>query len=138
MDAQSRLEDVGALVALAQCAVRLEATRPRLACRRAAARPRCSTRTASSPCATGWAPNSSIPIATACARLPSCSTSCSSACAPHAAALGCEAELASVRALAEDAGATRQRVVAGEASHDDLVGLVGSLVDEFLVPVKTT
>src|SRR6476661_7775821 len=39
MDAQSRLEDVGALVALAQCAVRLEATSAELALQGAAARP---------------------------------------------------------------------------------------------------
>ena len=52
------------------------------------------------------------------------------ACAPHAAALGCEAELAAIAGLAEQTGAQRQLNLArGEGR---LPGLVGALADRFL------
>jgi glutamate---cysteine ligase / carboxylate-amine ligase len=52
------------------------------------------------------------------------------ACAPHAAELGCEAELGGVRRLAAFGGADRQRELA--AGPDRLPGLVRGLADLFL------
>jgi carboxylate-amine ligase len=57
------------------------------------------------------------------------------ACAPHAAALGCEAELATVQALAAEPGDHRQRMIAG-VQQGDPVGpalgrLVGALAGDF-------
>ena len=51
------------------------------------------------------------------------------ACGPHAAALGCEAELAGIEGLAERGGAERQ--VARARADDRLPGLVETLADEF-------
>ena len=51
------------------------------------------------------------------------------ACAPHAAALGCESELEPVRALAKRTGAERQLELA--RSGDRLHGLVESLAEAF-------
>ena len=51
------------------------------------------------------------------------------ACAPHAAELGCEAELGLVRLLLDEDGAERQRVLAGE--DDDQRRLVAALSDAF-------
>lgn len=51
------------------------------------------------------------------------------ACAPHAAALGCEAQLAPVRAMALQTGALRQLELARRA--DRLPGLVAYLADAF-------
>jgi carboxylate-amine ligase len=57
------------------------------------------------------------------------------ACAPHAAALGCEAELGLVRLLADEGGADRQRQLAGE--EDDQERLVSVLSEAFSpVPVR--
>jgi glutamate---cysteine ligase / carboxylate-amine ligase len=51
------------------------------------------------------------------------------ACAPHAEALGCTAELAMVPQLVEEPGAERQRRLAGE--DDDQRRLVAALADDF-------
>ena len=61
------------------------------------------------------------------------------ACAPHAADLGCEAELAAVGALAAEPGDHRQRLLAG-VSQGDPVGpalgmLVSVLASEFTAPL---
>ena len=57
------------------------------------------------------------------------------ACAPHAAALGCEAELGLVRLLADEGGADRQRQLAGD--EDDQERLVSVLSEAFSpVPVR--
>jgi glutamate---cysteine ligase / carboxylate-amine ligase len=53
------------------------------------------------------------------------------ACAPHARDLGCEAELAPVRAMAESTGAQRQLRLARDEGR--LPGLVQALADHFLV-----
>jgi glutamate---cysteine ligase / carboxylate-amine ligase len=60
------------------------------------------------------------------------------ACAPHAAALGCEAELAMIPALAAEPGDHRQRLIAG-VRQGDAVGpalgrLVSALAAEFTAP----
>jgi glutamate---cysteine ligase / carboxylate-amine ligase len=53
------------------------------------------------------------------------------ACAPHAAALDCEDELASVKAMAECTGAKRQLALARDEGR--LPGLVEALADRFLL-----
>lgn len=53
------------------------------------------------------------------------------ACAPHAAALGCSAELDSVRALADAPGATRQRARAGSGGAPQLGRLMRALHADF-------
>jgi carboxylate-amine ligase len=57
------------------------------------------------------------------------------ACAPHAAALGCKAELAGVAALAAEPGDHRQRLLAGvpqgETVGAALTNLVRALAAEF-------
>ncbi len=60
------------------------------------------------------------------------------ACAPHAAALGCEAELALVGGLADEPGDHRQRLIAG-VRQGDAVGpalgrLVSALAGDFTAP----
>jgi carboxylate-amine ligase len=52
------------------------------------------------------------------------------ACAPHAAVLGCEAELDGVVAMAERTGADRQLELARRAGK--LTGLVESLADSYV------
>ena len=59
------------------------------------------------------------------------------ACAPHAAALGCSAELAGLEAMADDGADARQRRLAD--TRGGLEGLVEALTDEFLsAPTPTT
>ena len=53
------------------------------------------------------------------------------ACAPHAADLGCEAELTAVAALADDPGHHRQRMLAGDRVGFDLGLLVRALAADF-------
>jgi carboxylate-amine ligase len=57
------------------------------------------------------------------------------ACAPQAAALGCEAELAAVESLAAEPGDHRQRLCAGVRQGDEvgpgLGVLVAALADDF-------
>jgi carboxylate-amine ligase len=50
------------------------------------------------------------------------------ACAPHAAALGCETELAAVPALAAEPGDHRQRLLAGVAQGEPVGSALGMLV----------
>jgi carboxylate-amine ligase len=128
MDAQSSVECAAALTALVQCLVRLEATE-------------------------GFAPASLVHaqevldenrflaardgIGAALidpareARVPVCELlePMLDACAPHAAALRCEAELGLVRLLAEEGGAERQRMLAGP--DDDQCRLVAALSEAF-------
>jgi carboxylate-amine ligase len=51
------------------------------------------------------------------------------ACAPHAADLGCEAELASVGRLVAEPGEARQRAFAGAAGGDLDDAVLGALVE---------
>ena len=103
--------------------------------RRSPAARRCSTRTASWPPATGCRRSSSIPSAPAAGPRRRSSRSCSPRCGPHAAALGCESELAAVPALAAEPGYHRQRLLAGVAQGDTvgpgLGGLVSALATDF-------
>jgi carboxylate-amine ligase len=52
------------------------------------------------------------------------------ACAPHAAALGCEEQLAGIETLLDSPPASRQRELAGE--DEELEGLVEHLAGRFL------
>jgi carboxylate-amine ligase len=56
------------------------------------------------------------------------------ACAPHAATLGCERELALVETMAEQNGAKRQLALARDEGR--LPGLVEALADRFLVDLQ--
>ena len=64
------------------------------------------------------------------------------ACAPHAAELGCELELASIPALAAEPGAHRQRMLAalpqGEPAGPGLGVLVCALAGEFTAAQPAT
>jgi glutamate---cysteine ligase / carboxylate-amine ligase len=128
MDAQTRLEDAAALVALARCLTRLEVTE-------------------------GWAGDAAIGAVEAIdenrflaardgnrAELIDVEGETRIAvadlvdvlvehCLPHAQEMGCEAELEGVRDLVREGGCDRQRAHGGEAS--ELRGLVGWLADEF-------
>jgi carboxylate-amine ligase len=137
MDAQTRVGDTAALAALVQCLVRLEATE-------------------------GHAPGALVHAPEVLeenrflaardgmgARLIDAAGECRrpvgevldellEACAPHAAALGCTAELGLVPALAAAPGAARQRELAGVAQGEPvgpgLSDLVRALHEEFASP----
>ena len=108
--------DNAALAALVQCLVRLRGDRGRRRPRRSPAAggarreplPRRARRDAT--------PRSSTPRARLrAARCATSSTSCSRRARPHAAELGCEAELARSSTLAAEPGYQRQRIIAGVA-----------------------
>jgi carboxylate-amine ligase len=134
MDAQTRAADNAALAALTQCLVRLEAeggfAHPEIACRPEvleenrflASRDGMRARFLD-PERGGRRPAREI--------LPELLA----ACAPFAAALGCERELAAVERLAAEPGDHRQRLLAG-VRQGDAVGpalglLVAALADDF-------
>ena len=132
MDAQTRIRDTAALVALVQCLVRCEAlggmrrARARARARgarreplprRARRHPRAAARPAPRPLR---------------ARPPGRLATLVDACWPHARALGCERELQLLAHLAGDPGATRQRAIASEPAG--LRGLLHTLQAEFSPP----
>jgi glutamate---cysteine ligase / carboxylate-amine ligase len=131
MDAQTRIRDTAALVALVQCLVRCEAlgtcAEPELAHapevldenRFLAARDGIDAQLLD--------PHRDrrVPASGRLATLVD-------ACWPHAHALGCERELAMLAQLAGDPGATRQRAIAGEPAG--LRGLLHTLQAEFSPP----
>jgi carboxylate-amine ligase len=132
MDAQTRSSDNAALAALVQCAVRLEATEG-FASRAFAPEVLEENRflaTRDGMRARFIDPESETrrPAADILDEL-------LVACAPHAAELGCEAELAAVSALAAEPGDQRQRLLAGvgqgEPARPRLAMLVAALADEF-------
>jgi glutamate---cysteine ligase / carboxylate-amine ligase len=134
MDAQTRVRDSAALAALVQCAVRLEATEgwvdETIAARPEVLEENRFLATRDGMRATFLEPES-------CSRRPARDVldELLAACAPHAAALDCEAELATVPALAAEPGDHRQRVLAG-VHQGDPVGrglglLVSALAAEF-------
>src|SRR3954447_5231012 len=131
MDAQTRIRDTAALVALVQCLVRIEALQgmaePELTHapevldenRFIAARDGIRAQLLDPH------RNRGVPAAGRLATLVD-------ACWPHARALGCERELKLLAHLAGDPGATRQRAIASE--RDGLRGLLRALVGEFSPP----
>jgi carboxylate-amine ligase len=134
MDAQTRVADNAALAALVQCAVRLEATEGYVD-EAIAARPEVLDENRFLAARDGMRAALLDPEHDTCRPVHGMLGELLAACAPHAAALGCEAELASVAALAEEPGYHRQRMLAG-AGQGDPVGpglglLVGALASEF-------
>ena len=127
MDAQTRVADNAALAALVQCAVRLEATEGYVD-EAIAARPEVldenrflATRDGMRAELLDPEHDTRRPAHEILARL-------LEACAPHADALGCEAELAGVEALAAEPGDHRQRMLAGTGQGDAVGTALGMLV----------
>jgi carboxylate-amine ligase len=134
MDAQTRLGDTAALAALVQCAVRLEATGGYVD-EEIAARPEVLDENRFLATRDGMRAQFLDPERDGRRPAREILDELLAACAPHAAELGCEAELASVPALAAEPGDHRQRMLAGVA-QGDLVGpalgmLVCTLANEF-------
>ena len=131
MDAQTRVADTAAIAALVAVPRAARGARGPRRPRARHAAPRCSTRTASSPRATAWPRSSSTP-ARECRRPASeWVNELLAACAPHAADLGCSAELESVRGLAAATGAVRQRSRAGRGAAPQLGRLMRALHADF-------
>ena len=127
MDAQTRSADNATLAALAQCVVRLEATEgyahEAIACRPEVLDENRFLATRDGMRAAFIDPESD-------GRKPAREIldGLLAACAPHAAELGCEAELAAVPALADAPGDHRQRMVAGVEQGDPVGPGLGMLV----------
>ena len=127
MDAQTRVGDNAALAALVQCAVRLEATAGYVD-EAIAARPEVleenrflATRDGMRALFIDPEHDSRRPAREILDEL-------LAACGPHAAELGCEAELAGVAALAAAPGDHRQRLLAGVPQGDPVGPGLGQLV----------
>jgi glutamate---cysteine ligase / carboxylate-amine ligase len=141
MDAQTRVADSAAVAALVQCAVRLEATEGWVD-EAIAARPEVLDENRFLATRDGIRAAFVDPEHDACRPASDVLGELLHACAPHAAELGCEAELAAVRKLAAEPGYHHQRVLAGvgqgEAVGPGLGLLVSALASEFLVegPVR--
>jgi carboxylate-amine ligase len=131
MDAQTRVRDTGALAALVQCLVRLEATEGFAdgAWRTA---PEALDENRFLAARDGMAAQFVDPprdrMVPALGRL----AMVIDACWPHAVELGCERELGTVAALAGDWGAARQRAIARDPGG--LPGLVSALRSDFAAP----
>jgi carboxylate-amine ligase len=128
MDAQTRVRDTAALVALVQCLVRLEATTGH-ACPDLAGRPEVldenrflATRDGVAAEFIDSAREIRRPVAEVLGEV-------LEACAPHADALDCAEELADVTRLLDDAGPDRQRAGAGVRQGELAGAALGSLVE---------
>ena len=134
MDAQTRVADSAALAALVQCAVRLEATEGWVD-ESIAARPEVLEENRFLATRDGMRAAFLDPERDACRAARDVLAELLRACEPHAAELGCEAELAAVAELAVEPGYQRQRVIAG-VHQGDAVGpglglLVSAMASEF-------
>jgi carboxylate-amine ligase len=131
MDAQTRVRDTGALTALVQCLVRLEATEGfsdgawREAPEALAENRFIAARDGMAAQFVDPARDRMVPALGRLAMV-------IDACWPHAVALGCERELGTVASLAGDWGAARQRAIASDPGG--LGGLVAALRSEFSPP----
>jgi len=129
MDAQTRAPDTAALAALVQCVVRLEATEGFATRRQAHAMEALDeNRFLASRDGTGAAlidvdGDRRRPMVEMLEAL-------LEACAPHARDLGCEAELAGVRTIADLPGDERQRQRAGVERGDQVGAALGTVVEE--------
>jgi carboxylate-amine ligase len=137
MDAQTRAADNAALTALVQCLVRLEATEG-LVDEQIAGRPEVLDENRFLATRDGMSAQFLDPEAEAQRPARDILDEVLDACSPHAAALGCEAELASVARLAGEPGYEHQRRLAGvgqgEQVGDELGHVVAALAAEFSVP----
>jgi glutamate---cysteine ligase / carboxylate-amine ligase len=111
MDAQTRAGDTAALAALVQCAVRLEAIGG-LVDEEIASRPELLDENRFLAFRDGMRAEFLDPERSTRRPAREILDELLAACAPHAAALGCEAELAAIPALAADPGDHRQRMLA--------------------------
>jgi carboxylate-amine ligase len=127
MDAQTRVRDTAALAALVQCLVRRDALGPG---GRAPVAPEVLEENRFLAARDGM--DASFVDLDAGCRVPVAERLSDTlrSCAPHAEHLGCEAELASVRELAECPGALRQRALAGRP--EGLPGVLRALHGDFV------
>jgi carboxylate-amine ligase len=127
MDAQTRSRDNAALAALVQCAVRLEATEGYVAAA-IAEHPEVLDENRFLATRDGMRARFIDPEGER--RLPAADIldGLLTACAPHAAELGCEAELAAVASLAAEPGDHRQRVLVGVGQGEPVGPALGMLV----------
>jgi glutamate---cysteine ligase / carboxylate-amine ligase len=127
MDAQTRSRDNAALAALVQCAVRLEATDGFVAAA-IAEHPEVLDENRFLATRDGMRAQFIDPERETRRPATDILDELLAACAPHAAELGCEAELAALPALAAEPGHHRQRVLAGVAQGDPVGPALGMLV----------
>ncbi|HZB75056.1 MAG TPA: YbdK family carboxylate-amine ligase [Solirubrobacteraceae bacterium] len=127
MDAQTRAADNAALAALVQCLVRMEATdgyaHPAIA-----DRPEVLDENRFLATRDGTRADFIDPERDGRRPVRDILDELLAACAPHAAALGCEAELATIPALAAEPGDHRQRLIAGVRQGDAVGPALGRLV----------
>src|SRR3954468_2452731 len=131
MDAQTRIRDTAALVALVQCLVRVEALQgvaePELT-----HAPEVLDENRFLAARDGIRAQLLDPQRNRCVPASGRLATLVDACWPHARALGCERELKLLAHLAGDPGAVRQRAIASEP--DGIGRLVRALVGEFSPP----
>jgi glutamate---cysteine ligase / carboxylate-amine ligase len=129
MDAQSRLADATALIALVQCLVRWRADVPR----RSATEPEVLAENRFLASRDGMR---AVLIGGPTGRVRACDALARrlEICRPYAAALDCQTELESVAALAADPGEARQREC---AARDGIGGVVPRLADDFASAHRT-
>jgi glutamate---cysteine ligase / carboxylate-amine ligase len=129
MDAQTCVADTAALTALVQCLVRLEALggAPRA---QPAATPEVLAENRFLAARDGVDAAFVVPAAGELRPASEHLARVLEACAPHARALGCEAELGGAERLSEQGGAARQRALA--AGPEGVSGLMGALQAEFV------
>jgi glutamate---cysteine ligase / carboxylate-amine ligase len=134
LDAQTRAEDNAALAALVQCIVRLEATEGDVAAA-FAAHPEVLDENRFLATRDGMRADFIDPERDGRRPARELLDDLLAACAPHAAELGCEAELAAAAVLADDPGDQRQRTLAGVHQSDPagpaLAMLVRALAEDF-------
>ncbi len=126
MDAQSRLQDVAALTALVQCLARLEGTEGHAP---AGILDRQEVLEENRFLAARDGMDAALldPGGHCLRPVRDVVDELLAACAPHADALGCAAELAGVQELARDPGYARQRAVAAGRGEDGIAAVVESL-----------
>ena len=131
MDAQTRIRDTAALVALVQCLVRIEALQG-MAEPELTHAPEVLDENRFLAARDGIRAQLLDPQRDRCVPAAGRLATLVDACWPHARALGCERELKLLAHLAGDPGAVRQRAIASE--RDGLGGLVRTLAGEFSPP----
>jgi glutamate---cysteine ligase / carboxylate-amine ligase len=127
MDAQTRSVDNAALASLVQCAVRLEATEGYVAAA-IAEHPEVLDENRFLATRDGMRAQFIDPEFERRRPAADILDGLLAACAPHAAELGCEAELAAVVGLAAEPGDHRQRLLAGVAQGEPVGPALGMLV----------
>jgi len=131
MDAQTRIRDTAALVALVQCLVRIEALQG-MAEPELTHAPEVLDENRFLAARDGIRAQLLDPRRDRCVPASGRLATLVDACWPHARALGCERELRLLAHLAGDPGADRQRAIASEP--EGIAGLVRTLEGEFSPP----